>query len=61
MAKENDASKENLKVLRVGEKAHHSAKVMAVQRGEKLQTYIEKLIAADEQGLVNWKKLSSPK
>ena len=57
MAKENNPSDEILKVLRVGEKAHHAAKVVAVQRGEKLQTYIEKLITADEQGLVNWKKL----
>ncbi len=56
MAKEKDPPGEVLKVLRVGEKAHHAAKVVAVQRGEKLQTYIEKLIAADEQGLVNWKK-----
>lgn len=57
MAKENNPQEEALKVLRVGAKAHHTAKVIAVQRGEKLQTYIEKLIAADEQGLVNWKKL----
>ena len=54
MAKEKDSTNENLKVLRVGEKAHHAAKVMAVQRGEKLQTYIEKLIEADENGLVKW-------
>ncbi len=57
MAKEKKTPNGNLKVLRVSEKPHHTAKVMAVQRGEKLQTYIEMLIAADEQGLVNWKKL----
>ena len=58
MAKGKTPSNENLKVLRVGEKSHQSAKVMAAQRGEKLQTYIEKLISADTQGLVNWKKLT---
>jgi len=31
---------------------------MSAQRGEKLQQYIENLIYADEQGLVNWKKMS---
>ncbi|MEM6964190.1 MAG: hypothetical protein AAF573_05445 [Bacteroidota bacterium] len=58
MAKEKDNTSEILKVLRVGEKVHQSAKVMAAQRGEKLQTYIENLIKADGQGLINWKKLS---
>jgi len=57
MKKKEEPPKETLKVLRVNEKTHHLAKVMAVQRGEKLQTYIENLIAADNQGLVNWKKL----
>ena len=54
MADDKNNSSENLKVLRVGEPSHLAAKLMAVKRGEKLQTYIEKLIAADEQGLVKW-------
>lgn len=57
MAKGKNTSEENLKVLRVGAKTHQIAKVLSAQKGEKLQTYIEKLIIADEQGLVNWKKL----
>jgi len=58
MAKNKKLPSENLKVLRVSEKPHQLAKVMSAQRGEKLQQYIENLIYADEQGLVNWKKMS---
>ena len=47
---------ENLKVLRVKESFHLKAKVNAAKQGEKIQKYIEKLIQADEQGLINWKK-----
>ena len=52
-----DNTPQSLKVLRVNDLAHQTAKVNAVKRGEKLQTYMEKLIAADEQGLVDWSKL----
>jgi len=47
----------NLKVLRVNTLAHQTAKINAVKQGVKLQSYMEKLIAADEQGLVDWAKL----
>lgn len=59
MAKEKGNPSEVLKVLRVGEKAHQTAKVMSAQRGEKLQTYVEHLIKADEQGLIDWEKITS--
>ena len=48
----------SLKVLRVNSLAHMTAKINAVKQGVKLQTYMEKLIAADEQGLVDWDKLN---
>jgi len=48
----------SLKVLRVNTLAHQTAKINAVKQGVKLQTYMEKLIAADEQGLVDWSKLT---
>ena len=48
---------EKLKVLRVTESKHQIAKVNAVKKGIKMQTYIEKLIAADEKGLIDWEKL----
>lgn len=48
---------ENLKVLRVRETKHILAKICAVKKGIKLQLYIEKLIEADEKGLIDWEKL----
>ena len=53
----NNETPKSLKVLRVNDLSHQTAKINAVKRGEKLQTYLEKLIAADEQGLVDWNKL----
>lgn len=46
--------KENLKVLRVSELVHRTAKMNAAKRGEKLQKYIEELIKKDEEGKVDW-------
>lgn len=53
-----DTNQESLKVLRVNSLAHQTAKISAVKQGVKLQTYMEKLIAADDQGLVDWGKLT---
>jgi len=50
----------SLKVLRVNSLAHQIAKINAVKQGIKLQTYMEKLISADEQGLVNWDQMKQP-
>jgi len=47
----------SLKVLRVNPLSHQTAKINAVKQGVKLQTYMEKLIAADEQGLVKWDQM----
>ncbi len=49
--------KKNLKVLRVEEMLHQVAKINAIKKGVKLQTYIEQLIQADEKGLINWEGL----
>lgn len=46
-----------LKVLRVEETRHQLAKINAVKKGIKMQVYIEKLIEADERGLIDWEKL----
>ncbi|MEM1321010.1 MAG: hypothetical protein AAGG75_12225 [Bacteroidota bacterium] len=43
-----------LKVLRVQAQQHQKAKVNAAKRGLKIQTYIEALIEADEQGRIQW-------
>lgn len=45
-----------LKVLRVNDEVHIVAKINAAKRGEKMQTYIESLIQADEKGLIDWEK-----
>ncbi|MCR9290665.1 hypothetical protein OAF63_06420 [Saprospiraceae bacterium] len=58
MAKEN--SNESLKVLRVNASVHQQAKVKAAERGVKLQTYIENLIAADLEKLIDWEKKDAP-
>lgn len=52
---------ENLKVLRVQDASHVIAKVKAAKKKVKLQEYVEQLIAADEQGLVNWEKFKPVK
>ena len=46
-----------LKVLRVAETKHQLAKINAVKKGLKMQLYIEKLIEADEKGLIDWEQL----
>lgn len=46
-----------LKVLRVCSTKHQLAKINAVKKGVKMQIYIEKLIEADEKGLIDWEKL----
>jgi|GEM_PF-3339066 len=48
-----------LKVLRVCSTKHQLAKINAVKKGIKMQIYIEKLIEADEEGLIDWTKLDS--
>ena len=53
MSEENQG-KEQLKVLRVNNLAHQSAKINSAKRGIKLQQYIEQLIEKDQQGKVNW-------
>lgn len=47
-------SDEPLKVLRVAASLHQKAKIKAAERGEKMQSYIEKLIEADIAGKINW-------
>jgi len=47
-----------LKVLRVCVPKHQMAKVNAVKKGLKMQIYIEKLIEADEKGLIDWEQLT---
>lgn len=47
-----------LKVLRVVEECHIMAKIQATKKGMKLQEYMEILIRAAEQELVDWEKLS---
>ena len=49
--------KETLKVLRVNSDKHQTAKINAVKKGIKMQEYIERLIQADENGLIDWKRL----
>jgi len=46
-----------LKVLRVCAPKHQTAKINSVKKGLKMQIYIEKLIEADEKGLIDWEKL----
>ncbi len=46
--------KKDLKVLRVSAAQHQTVKVNAAKKGLKIQTYIEALIEADEQGRVQW-------
>ncbi|MEM6319100.1 MAG: hypothetical protein AAF960_15610 [Bacteroidota bacterium] len=46
-----------LKVLRVCLEKHQAAKINAIKKGVKMQLYIEKLIEADEKGLIDWEKL----
>ncbi len=46
-----------LKVLRVEVAKHQLAKINAVKKGLKMQIYIEKLIEADEKGLIDWEQL----
>ena len=46
-----------LKVLRVCVPKHQMAKLNAVKKGLKMQIYIEKLIEADEKGLIDWEQL----
>ena len=48
---------ENLKVLRVIDECHLMAKIQATKKGLKLQEYMERLIRAAEQELVDWDKL----
>ncbi len=48
-----------LKVLRVCVPKHQTAKLNAVKKGLKMQIYIEKLIEADEKGLIDWDKLGN--
>ena len=47
-----------LKVLRVIEECHIMAKVQATKKGMKLQAYMELLIRAAEEELVDWEQLS---
>lgn len=49
-----------LKVLRVCAPKHQIAKINSVKKGIKMQIYIEKLIEADEKGLIDWEKLNPP-
>lgn len=51
----------NLKVLRVQDTSHLTAKVNAAKKKLKLQEYVEKLIAADEQGIIDWSKFKMRK
>jgi len=46
--------KKNLKVLRVKADFHQIAKINAAKKGVNIQTYIEQLIQADEDGKVEW-------
>ena len=46
-----------LKVLRVCAPKHQIAKINSVKKGLKMQVYIEKLIEADEKGLIDWEQL----
>lgn len=48
------ANQPTLKVLRVQAEQHQTAKVNAAKRGLKIQSYIEALIEADEQGRIQW-------
>ncbi len=50
---------DDLKVLRVMTVCHQLAKVNAAKKGIKLQIYMERLIEADEQGLIDWEKFKS--
>lgn len=50
---------DDLKVLRVMTVCHQKAKVNSAKKGIKLQIYMEQLIEADEQGLIDWKKFKS--
>lgn len=51
----------SLKVLRVKAEKHQIAKINAVKMGVKMQAYIEKLIEADEKGLIDWEQLNNEK
>ena len=55
----NDRMGDDLKVLRVMTACHQLAKVNSAKKGIKLQIYMERLIEADEQGLIDWKKFKS--
>ena len=50
-----------LKVLRVVEECHILAKIQATKKGMKLQQYMEILIRAAEQELVDWEQLKEAK
>ena len=50
-----------LKVLRVCQPKHQIAKINSVKKGLKMQIYIEKLIEADEKGLIDWEQLNEVK
>lgn len=50
---------DDLKVLRVMTVCHQLAKVNSAKKGIKLQIYMERLIEADEQGLIDWEKFKS--
>ncbi len=50
---------DDLKVLRVMSICHQMAKINSAKKGIKLQIYIERLIEADEQGLIEWKKFKA--
>ena len=50
---------DDLKVLRVMTICHQMAKVNSAKKGIKLQIYMERLIEADEQELIDWKKFKS--
>lgn len=52
---------ENLKVLRVMVECHQIAKINAAKKAVKLQIYMEQLIEADEQGLIDWEKFKERK
>ena len=47
-----------LKVLRVCSTKHQIAKINSAKRELKMQIYVEKLIEADELGLIDWEKLA---
>ena len=50
---------DDLKVLRVMNACHQMAKINAAKKGVKLQIYVERLIEADEQGLIDWERFKS--